>query len=465
MKLTFIKVSILFFLLLACSPLQKVDTIIYNGTIVDIQNGITIPNRLIAITDGTISFVDKSSNLKSYYASEIIDAKGKFIMPGLWDNHVHFRGGKELIDQNKDFLSLFLAFGVTTVRDAGGDITPSVQNWMSQIEKGEIDGPTIFTSGPKLDGSKPSWDGSIKVVSDEDVQRALDSLESIGSDYVKIYDGNLSKEAYYSIITEAEKRGLKTTGHMPLSADLMRAIELGLDGTEHLYYLLKETAAIADSLAELGLGYQMITPLMRNYEPNLASNAFREIAKNEFYVTPTLYVGKTLAEILLTDHSSDSMLMYIDPKIIDTYQRRINSAERGGEAYTKQRAFWVESFSKMVATMYHSGILILAGSDSGPYNSFTYPGESIHEELRLLVESAGLTPQEALITSLINGPKFFDLEDSYGSIESGKTADILILNGNPLEDILQTRSINSVIQKGKSYSMSDLKMLLSKRHK
>jgi len=447
------------FLISACSPPKHVDLILTNVSIVDIENGSIIPDQFVAISNDKIIEAGSVSSQNKFTSVRYIDLDGKYIMPGLWDNHVHFRGGEELIEQNKEFLSLFLGYGVTTVRDAGGDITPALLDWSSQIENRNLDGPTIFTSGPKLDGSNPAWEGSLEVVDQKDVQTALDSLESIDADYVKMYDGNLTKEAFYAIIIESEKRGLKTTGHMPLSADLMEAIQLGLDGTEHLYYPLKETASISDSLTELGMGYRMITPLMENYDAALAAKAFEEIGKNEFYVTPTLHVGKTLAELLLTDHSTDSMLEYLDPAIIDTYQRRLNSAKRGGDSYTKQRAFWVESFRAMVKPMYDAGILVLAGSDSGPFNSFTYPGESIHDELQLFV-AAGLTPQEALMTSIIYGPKFFDLEESYGSISNGKIADLLILDENPLEDISNTRSIHSVVQNGKNYSKKDLDQLL-----
>lgn len=452
---------LLSFLIVQCSSPEKVDLIIKNATVIDVESGSTQENKLIAISNGKIIAVENNSRLSSYYAPEVINAEGKYVMPGLWDNHVHFRGGEELIQQNKEFLPLFLAFGVTSVRDAGGDITPAVQEWQREISTSKLDGPTIFTSGPKLDGSRPAWDGSISVTSNESTIQALDSLESINADYVKVYDGNLSKESFYDIIKESEKRGLSTTGHMPLSADLIEAVELGLDGTEHLYYVLKAISPIADSLTEAGLGYGMITPLVDSQDDALAKEVYSQLANSGFYVTPTLHVGKTLAELLIVDHSQDLMLKYISQEMQDTYQRRFNSARRGGESYTATRAKWADQFQSMVKPMYDAGINVLAGSDCGPFNSFTYPGESIHEELRLFVEHAGLTPGEALITSIINGPKFFGLENSYGSIEKGKFADLIILDGNPLEDINHTRAISSVITKGKSYSKLDLGILLS----
>lgn len=452
---------ILSFPIIQCSSPEKVDLIIKNVTVIDVENGSTLEDKLIAISNGRIIAVENSSRLSSFYAPDVIDAEGKYVMPGLWDNHVHFRGGEELIPENKDFLPLFLAFGVTSVRDAGGDITPVVQEWQKEIIVNELDGPTIFTSGPKLDGSRPAWDGSISVTSNQTTIEALDSLESINADYVKVYDGNLSKDSFYDIIREAEKRGLSTTGHMPLSADLIEAVELGLDGTEHLYYVLKAISPVADSLTEAGLGYGMITPLVDSQDEALAEEVYTLLANSGFYVTPTLHVGKTLAELLVVDHSQDLMLKYISQEMQDTYQRRFNSARRGGESYTATRAKWADQFQSMVKPMYDAGVNILAGSDCGPFNSFTYPGESIHEELRLFVEYVGLTPQEALITSIVNGPKFFGLEDSYGSVEKGKFADLIILDGNPLEDIRHTRTINSVIAKGKSYSKLDFGILLS----
>jgi len=452
----------LFFLLIfnSCSSQKQADLLLTDVSIVDVENGKIIPNQLIAISGDKILATDDASNLGNYHSERIIGLDGKFVMPGLWDNHIHFRGGEELVESNKNLLPLLLAFGITTVRDGGGDITPAIHEWNDQIQKSKLDGPRIFTPGPKLDGSRPAWEGSISVSTKEEALRALDSLESINADFVKIYDGNLTKEAFYQIIEEAGSRGLKTTGHMPLSADLMEAVKLGLDGTEHLYYALKETSSIADSLTEAGAGYGMVTPLMNTYDHDLALESYQKLGETGFYVTPTLHVGKTLAELLITDHSEDSLLNYISPKIIETYQRRLNSAKRGGDSYTQTRSLWVTSFSNMVKPMYDSGINILAGSDSGPFNSFTYPGLSLHKELELLV-NAGLTPQEALITSVINGPKFFGLENQYGSIEPYKMADLLILEQNPLEDITNTSSIYNVVADGKWYSENALNDLMN----
>ncbi|MFY0697231.1 MAG: amidohydrolase family protein [Balneola sp.] len=453
-------VLFLFYFFISCSSQKQADLILTDVSIVDVENGKIIKNQLVAISGNGIIATDDASNLGSYSSEQTIGLDGKFVMPGLWDNHIHFRGGNELIEANQNLLPLLLRFGITSVRDGGGDITPAIHEWNDRVQKGQLDGPRIFTPGPKLDGSRPAWEGSISVTNKEEVIQAIDSLKSINADFLKIYDGNLTKEAFYQIIEEAESGGLKTTGHMPLSTDLMEAVKLGLDGTEHLYYALKETSFIADSLTEAGVGYGMVTPLMNTYDPELALESYQKLGQSGFYVTPTLHVGKTLAELLITDHSEDSLLNYISPDIIETYQRRLNSAKRGGDSYTQTRSLWVTSFSNMVKPMYDSGVNILAGSDSGPFNSFTYPGQSLHKELELLV-NAGLTPQEALITSVINGPKFFGLENEYGSIEAGKMADLLILEQNPLEDITNTSSVYNVVAGGKWYSENALNDLMN----
>lgn len=450
----------LFLIFFSCSQEPKeVDLLLLNATIIDVENDMTIKNQLIAVKSDTIFAINEADNAGDYFSPTTVDLDHKFVMPGLWDNHVHFRGGKELIEANKKLLALYFVFGVTTVRDGGGDITPSILEWREDISAGELTGPTIFTSGPKLDGDNPAWDGSIEITDQTSVMVALDSLESINADFVKMYDGNLTPQQFYQITEEAEERGLKSTGHMPLSADLMKAVELGLDGTEHLYYVLKATSPVKDSLSQIYSGYGMLPDLLSSYNQEYATSVFKRLAKQDFYVTPTLHIGKTLAELNITDHSNDFLLDYISPAIIETYQRRINSARRGGKSYTEQRAEMTHVFQSMVKPMHDAGILILAGSDSGPFNSYTYPGESIHKELRRLV-AAGLTPQEALTSSIINGPKFFDLEEEYGSVETGKKADLLILRENPLEDIRNTDTIFAVSAKGKYYSITTLNTIL-----
>jgi len=444
---------ILMLLLCSCSTSTRVELLITNLKVVDVLNDTVYANQYVGISADTIVEVGHLDQL-SLNADQILDAQGLYIMPGLWDMHVHFRGGEELISENKQLLNLFLAYGVTTVRDAGGDITPVVLDWKNKIDSGKLNGPKIFTSGPKLDGNKPAWKGSIKVISESDVIKALDSLEELGVDYVKTYDGSLTREAYYWIIEEAEKRGLKTTGHMPLSARIEEAMDLGLDGSEHMYYSLKSCSPLADSLTELGMGYSMIIPIVESYDSLLAAALFEKMARQNFFVTPTSFIGKTLDELAYADHSKDTLLTKIGDGIRKTYQRRIDrairSAEKGNSRYGK-----VEALSNtIIEPMFDAGVYILSGSDCGAFNSFVYPGESLHGELRSLV-NLGLTPREALMTSIIYGPIFFGMEDDFGAVEEGKVADLILLKGNPLQNIEYANEISYIVRKSILYTPKD----------
>ncbi|CAL67497.1 amidohydrolase family protein [Christiangramia forsetii] len=450
---------ILLLLLFSCQENKKAqpefDLIISNANIVDIQNDKIQPKKFIAINNDTIQLIGNMENFKNYKATKSLDAENNYVMPGLWDMHVHFRGGDSLIAENKGFLSLFLAYGVTTVRDAGGDISTSVLDWRDQISETSLDGPRIFTSGPKLDGATPAWEGSIKIKNEADIEIALDSLENMNVDYVKMYDGSLTPGNFYGIIQKAEKRGLKTTGHMPLKADFTTAIEYGLDGIEHMYYTVKASSPLSDSLSETGMGYAMMEPLIDTYDTELAREVFSKMNSAKVSITPTLYIGKTLANILEVEHSQDSLLNYIGNGIQKTYQGRVESAKRAQSSGSKMREKMENLSVEMIVPMYENGVKILAGSDSGAFNSFVYPGESLHSELEELV-NAGLTPAHALETSVVNGPEFFGLEAAYGSLKKGKVADIIILQKNPLENIKNTRSIKSVIRNNKIYTPGSL---------
>ncbi|WP_026933763.1 amidohydrolase family protein [Christiangramia echinicola] len=450
----------LFFLflitLISCnSEPENVDLLITNATVLDIEQNKKWVNRFVAIRNDTIVAVKTMRDSDDFIARETYDAKGGFVMPGLWDNHVHFRGGDTLASENKNLLPLFLKYGITTVRDAGGDISEEVFKWKSEIENGEITGPRIFSSGPKLDGEDPAWPGSISVTSEDDVQTALDSLKKMNADYIKIYDGSITKEIYYEIIREAEKRNLKVTGHMPMTADVTEAVKFGLDGTEHLYYVMKAASAKKDSIEKAESGYAMIVPLAKTYNDSIAELVFDELSESEFYVTPTLYIGKVLENLADEDHSKDELLQFIGPGIQETYQGRIMSAKRAKESGTSMRDHTEEVFKKMIRPMYNHGIRILAGSDCGPYNSFIYPGESLHQELKALVD-AGLNTQEALLTSIRNGPRFFDLHNSFVRVEKGRVADLIILSDNPMENIENLGSINTVVSGSKTIKVSEL---------
>ena len=449
---------------------DKYTIVITNANIVDVVNSKIIPHQLIAILGNTIGAVDETSKVNHYNADRYIDAQNHYILPGLWDMHIHFRGGDSLIEANKKLLPLFLAYGVTTVRECGGDITATVLTWKKQIQKGELVGPKIFTSGPKIDGPKAAWAGSLEVETPSQVSQALDSLQKLHVDFVKVYDSKISRAAYLETITQVHQRGMKITGHMPFTVKLTEGVERGMDGSEHMFNVYKACSSKEDSLTTLiqqrehtdkPISFYAALPYFYDsYDENKAKELFKYLAQKKFTITPTLYVVQNdLVDLKYHDHSTDSLLSYIDPKIQATYELRLNNAKKQSDEMNVALKKFMLKTNSMVPQMYAAGVNILAGSDCGAFNSFMYPGESLHEELKLMVAS-GLTPSQALQTATINGAKFMGDADLYGSIQKGKSSDMVLLDADPLTDIQAIDQIDMIFSNGKLYTKSDLNNLL-----
>lgn len=450
------------------TKLEIYDVVINHVNVVDVLTGQILPNQVVAIARGKIVEVEPADQ-DSYAARQYVNGSGRYLIPGLWDMHVHFRGGDSLIAANKKSLTLFLAHGITTVRDAGGDLTPSVMQWRRDMAAGQLLGPRIFTSGPKIDGPGAYWPGSLEVETPAQISKALDSLQRLKVDYVKIYDSKISGPAYLNTIAQAQRRGLKTTGHMPYSVTLGEAVKRGLDATEHLYYVFKACSGKEDSLTALvrnslntpkplGL-FAMLPAVYDTYSPVAAARIFALMAKHHTAAVPTLYIQKTLAELPANDHSQDTLRAYIDPRIQATYVRRLAGARQQSAAANAFSRKLNAKFMTLIPLLQAAGVPLLAGSDSGAFNSFIYPGASLQDELGLLVQ-AGLTPVQALRAATINGAQFMGVAGRSGSITPGKDADLVLLTANPLADIANIKKIDAVVSRGKAYPAPTLANLM-----
>lgn len=437
---------------------------INNAQIIDVKTGVVSEAQYIGIRNDTIIFIGGNQKATKYSAPQTIDASNKFVIPGLWDMHVHFRGGETLIAENKNLLPLFVANGITGVREAGGDMTSEIFQWRKEIQTGQLTGPVIFTSGPKLDGPRATWAGSIPVVSQEDVVTAVDSLENMGVDFIKIYDSRISREAYIQIIEEATRRGITTSGHMPFTVMLEEAVNAGLGSVEHLYYILKgasseEYAVTQDNINRKAGFWGSMDRLIATYDEAVAQQTFKQLKDNNVYVVPTMHIGNTLSYLDRDNHENDEYLQYIGTGIIKTYEGRVRGAMRASPAAIERRHALNTTFRGLVPKLNAAGVTLLAGSDTGASNSYVYQGISLHQEMAALVET-GIFPLEALRAATINGAEFLKVDDYYGSIEEGKSGDLLILDGNPLEDILNSRKINTLILDSRVYSKGDLDQML-----
>lgn len=461
------KARLLFFLFVlviySCQPKESVDILITHAEVIDVETGEILSDQMIGINDGTVAFISGDYS-KRYDAKETIEADGKYVIPGLWDMHIHFRGGEELIEENENLIPLFLANGITGVREAGGDMTNKIFEWQDAIEAGTMLGPKIFTSGPKLDGPGGTWAGSIPVTTQEEAIQAVDSLINLGSDFVKLYDSRISRDAYIWILEEAQRRGVKTSGHMPFSVILNEAVEAGLGSVEHLYYVLKGTSTeeeevTNDVIAGKASFWGSMNRLMATTSDVQEQAAFNLLRDNNTYVVPTLYIGNVLTYLKEVDHSNDQYLSYVGDGIIDTYQGRIRGALNANDDYTQMRINLNNTFINLVPKLHEAGVTLMAGSDCGASNSYVYPGESLHGELKALVD-AGLPEIEAIKAATINGAQFLEVDDFYGSLKAGKSGDLLILNDNPLEDISNTQNISRMVLQGKVYSKADMDAML-----
>ena len=445
---------------------ERTDLLIRHATIVDVASGKTIADQAVAVGGDTISAVGPDSSIsRRYTAGRSIDAGGKFVMPGLWDMHVHFGGGPELIEENKNLLPLYVAYGVTTVRDCAADISPSVLEWRSAVAEGRLLGPRIFTSGPKLEGYKPIWKGTLEVGTPAEVNAALDRLQAMRVDFVKITDNTLKPDIFLYAVREAKRRGMKTSAHTPYALTIVQAADAGLSSIEHVDYLIK---AGSPREAQIGATYgagkltygQASDAFVDTFDKAYAAGVYRELAKRHIAVTPTLNMGRILAYLDREDHSKDSALAYIGPGLRKTYDWRIERAAKATPEQVAARHKEYELSKQVMPMLVAAGIPILAGTDAGYLNSFNYPGEGLHEELERYVES-GLTLRQALVSATITGPAFLGHGNRYGSIATGKTADIVILDANPLIDIKATRAIDGVILHGKWLDRAALDALLA----
>lgn len=451
---------ILMFLLISCQQNVSVspiyDVAIVNVSVIDGTGKLWPTPHTIFIKSDTIADI-APTDLKTDMASHTINATGNYVLPGFWDNHVHFRGGDELIAQNEKFLQQYINYGITTVRDAGGDLTLIVQEWNKQIQHANRMGPTIYTSGPKLDGPNARWEGSLPVTSQESIISALDSLQDLNTDYVKIYDSTLSRKQYLDIIKTAETRDMITSGHMPFTVELQEAIDAGLDNIEHLYYVLKGCSSqekeITQQIIDSTLGFWgSMEQLIATYDETIAQQTFARLKASNTFVTPTLHIGDVLSYLDEVDHSQDTYLTHLEDAFIKTYEGRVKGALNASAKAKKDRKELQRFFIKLAKSLHDADVQLLAGSDCGAYNSYTYPGPSLHKELEQMVQ-AGLTPAQALQTSGYNGSKFLQKE-GYG-IAIGNKADLVILSKNPLEDIRNTQTIRHTIKNGKVYHVNN----------
>jgi len=445
---------------------SQADLLIRHATLVDVEHARLVADQAVAVAGNEIVAVGNDASVaNSWTAKRTLDAGARYLIPGLWDMHVHFGGGPELIEENKALLPLYVAHGITTVRDASGDLPDQVLAWRDEIAGGKLFGPTLLSSGPKIEGIKPVWKGTLETGSQADVDNALAKLKGLRVDFVKITDSTLKPDLFLYAVSQAHAAGLRTSGHIPMALTVRQAVDAGISSIEHLDYAFKagvknEAAIAADFAAGRIDRAEANRRLDAGFDPATAMQAYRYLAQKQVFVTPTLNGGRILAYLDQDTHENDDYLAYIGPKLRKTYEWRIQRAAQADAAAIARRHEHFEREAAVLPMLQKAGVTIMAGTDAGFLNSFNYPGIGLHQELALFVEKE-LTPAQALSSATRAGPAWFGKLDRYGAIDKGKAADLVLLDRNPLQDIQATRAIHAVILRGSLHERADLDRMLN----
>ena len=439
--------------------------IIKHATLIDAANPVRENMTVVLQGDVIQSIVESGSVMIDAQEDTIVDAKGKFLIPGLWDAHVHLTFIPEL--DYKTAYDLFLANGITSIRDTGA-VLSKLQPAIDYANENPDKTPRLFYSGPLIDGSLRVYKGkepgfpelSIGVDEDTDSEAMVNALIDRGASFLKTYE-MLSTKTFLSLLSIAKEKNLRVTGHIPLSIDLIEAIDAGLGGMQHIrnldlacannaeeilkqrQALLKNTDLLPGSALRTKIHQLQRFVAIGNLDEERCIKVIRHLAANNVFQTPTL-----------TINTLDSKRFYADQEWHDTYQFLpktlqknwyIGSIDMAKEEVSENDKIFEDWSMKIVSLFNKNGVKIIAGTDT-PIGFLT-PGYSLHKELELLVE-AGLTPLQALRSATITPAEFFNLESKMGTIEPGKYADLVILNGNPLDSIINTQNIHMVIAKG-----------------
>jgi imidazolonepropionase-like amidohydrolase len=433
--------------------------------VVDVETGVVRNEQTIVVRHGVIVSVGPTALTQLPAGTLVVEERGRYALPGLWDMHVHLRGGAALEAANERWLGQYLAFGVTAVRDAGGDLPEAVLRWKGAVARGEIYGPRIFTSLRKIDGPDGAWSGSIPVASPADVAAALDELEAAGADFIKVYDGSIDPDLYLEVLAEAERRGLLTAAHIPLSVPFEDAVAAGLDSVEHAFHLVKAAnphdRSASRRFAREGIPIEFepffaaVAALGDDADEAHARRVFREMVERGTALTPTLYIRHVWNRVTGASGEEDARLRTVPPAIRETYIPGLDILESRTPRDMANDFRLEEQSLRLTGLAAEEGVTILAGSDTGAENPLVYPGDSLHHELETLVD-AGLTPLQALRAATIAPARWFGKADEFGTIAKGKAADFLILEADPLEGIANTRSIVAVVQQGVYFDGGEL---------
>ena len=449
-------------LLLSCqSEIYFVDAyIIENVNVIDPLDGIK-KGLNVVIKGNKILKIGEVGEFKLSTKNKIIDGNDRYLIPGLWDSHVHFYFDQQL---SLHMPELFLSNGITSVRDTGGAF-----HYMDSIRQNGLNypktHPRVKIAGPLIDGNFNVYDGSVLPelsIRTKNVSESIAETEKLvllGVDFLKAYE-MLSPQQFEAIAAIAARENLRLAGHVPLSMEITHAISQGLNSLEHIKNLELEAVENSDSMLlarrmmlenrSLLSGRQLRANIHRAQKQfavdYIAPDAYQKILdtikKYDSYQVPTLSIYKVPIYKIFREPFWRKSFELLPKTTRDQWEKNLLGSNDKIDPEQKKFSDWIQKTTNLMAK---SKIPLMAGTDT-PLGFLT-PGFSLHYELELMVES-GLTELQALATATLNPAKYFKMEDSLGLVKKDYIADLILLAENPLENIANTKDIIAVIKDG-----------------
>jgi hypothetical protein len=435
-------------------------TYITHVTVIDTETGKELQDRTVIISGDRISEVRDSKGIKPPVGAKVVGGRGKYLIPGLWDMHVHAVVAERL----DTMFPIFVANGVLGIRDMGTPMPlADIDHLREQTANGSRLGPRIIAAGPILDGRpKPSRPNFIVINTPEEGRETVRRLKSGGADFIKVYS-NLSRDSFLAIADEANKQNIPFAGHVPFSVSTLEASDAGQKSMEHLWGIYLSCSSREEELrSEMLKGGVNLSGSDRirleldeaaaSYDERKAANVFAHLARNGTWLVPTFTAVLRDSEIFDVRVTTDPRLKYIPPAV----QKQWSAAASAGAAI-KSTSY--ERKLQIVGAVHRAGVPLLAGTDAGWVQPYVYAGFSLHDELAMLVQ-AGLTPMESLQAATINPARFLGMEKDLGTIEKGKVANLVLLEADPLTNIHHTTKISEVFLAGKEFDRPALDQML-----
>lgn len=450
-------------LFVSVSTPARADLLLTNVTLVDVEQGALNLGQSVLIEGTHITAVGSEISISN--GVERIDVEGRFLIPGMWDSHVHIFSSAAEPDTA---FPLYLINGVTGVRDMGALWPIAEQKALqARIEAGELLGPRLVLSGAWVDASPGSWPGMFIADTPEDARSVVERIANEGWAAVKSYS-MLDERSYLALAEASEEAGLALVGHIPERVALRTAIEAGQDGMEHfgripmacstaedvmLNALRTAMAAGAPQEEVFAIMASRNRIILNTWDEALCAAILSEIAEADLHVSPTLVV----ADFYLGNWpSADTPRMRMLPGAV---REAWGKPDFRLEAMTDEvRALAQESIAldrRTFLMAHRAGVPILASSDASFANPYLFHGFSLLDELDLYVE-IGLTPREALFTATVAPPRFFGLPDQDGTIAAGRRADLVLLDANPFEGLAALRRPSAVFAGGRMLGRAEL---------